>query len=606
MFEVILILVILPPIMCRNNGQEPVVISTTAIKSVCLEYSKNLSFSPASSLQILSFPLKYSFNALIFDSLVFNMSRALEDKDQYSVDKTYFPTATSGSDITFPSTRNREMLKFIRCLAARYAVGKLGSSSVTCVLYTAVLVSCLIAVLVVILTRFFMALGFHWAMSNRKIIAEDFALLRTKNNGHYFSYKENLNSGPLYQNVRSRIENAATDPYIICMVTCFSEDEKSLRMTLDSIAGTSYQDSKKLLFVVCDGLIKGAGNTKSTPEIVIGMIKQDCGILPNPPIPMSYLAIADGEKQHNKAQVYAGHYYSRQLPVPIVVVVKCGTEQEWLKNERKIGNRGKRDSQLILMQFLSRVTFDDRMTALDYDLFRKIHDITGGVTADKYQLLLMVDADTVIKYDSLANMTATMMRDDKVMGLCGETRVANKNESWITKIQVFEYFSNHNLGKAFESVFGGVTCLPGCFCMYRIKVKKGKSDFVPLLVNPTVVESYSENLVDTLHKKNLLLLGEDRFLSTLMLANFPKRKMIFVPDALCHTTVPNTFKMLLSQRRRWINSTIHNMMELVMMPNLCGTFCLSMSFVIAVLNILHSWNYLELLHYLLQFFSLFI
>ena len=26
--------------------------------------------------------------------------------------------------------------------------------------------------------------------------------------------------------------------------------------------------------------------------------------------------------------------------------------------------------------------------------------------------------------------------------------------------------------KAFESVFGGVTCLPGCFCMYRIKARK--------------------------------------------------------------------------------------------------------------------------------------
>jgi chitin synthase len=39
-------------------------------------------------------------------------------------------------------------------------------------------------------------------------------------------------------------------------------------------------------------------------------------------------------------------------------------------------------------------------------------------------------------------------------------------------------------------------------------------------------------VVDTLHKKNLLLLGEDRYLTTLMLRTFPKRKMIFVPQAV--------------------------------------------------------------------------
>ncbi|KAF9420379.1 Chitin synthase, class 3 [Podila epigama] len=130
-------------------------------------------------------------------------------------------------------------------------------------------------------------------------------------------------------------------------------------------------------------------------------------------------------------------------------------------------------------------------------------------------------------------------------------------------------------------MFGGVTCLPGCFCMYRIKAPKGGNGYwVPILANPDIVEHYSENVVDTLHKKNLLLLGEDRYLSTLMLRTFPKRKMMFVPQAICKTVVPDTFKILLSQRRRWINSTIHNLMELVLVRDLCGTFCFSMQFVI--------------------------
>lgn len=124
-----------------------------------------------------------------------------------------------------------------------------------------------------------------------------------------------------------------------------------------------------------------------------------------------------------------------------------------------------------------------------------------------------------------------------------------------------------------------MTCLPGCFCMYRIKAPKN-GFWIPILSNPDILEQYSENVVDTLHKKNLLLLGEDRYLTTLMLRTFPKRKMMFVPRAICKTQVPAEFKVLLSQRRRWINSTVHNLMELVLVQELCGTFCFSMQFLI--------------------------
>lgn len=95
---------------------------------------------------------------------------------------------------------------------------------------------------------------------------------------------------------------------------------------------------------------------------------------------------------------------------------------------------------------------------------------------------------------------------------------------------VFEYYISHHMSKAFESIFGGVTCLPGCFCMYRIIAPKN-GQYVPIICSTDIVESYCENVVDTLHKKNLLLLGEDRYLTTLMLRTFPKRKMVFVPQA---------------------------------------------------------------------------
>jgi chitin synthase len=155
-----------------------------------------------------------------------------------------------------------------------------------------------------------------------------------------------------------------------------------------------------------------------------------------------------------------------------------------------------------------------------------------------------------------------MIKDSKILGICGETRLSNENKSWVTMIQVYEYFISHHLAKAFESLFGSVTCtfslfnfdsgLPGCFTMYRIRspVKN-----LPLLVANGVIEDYSENSVDTLHLKNLLHLGEDRYLTTLMLKHFPNFKTTFTADARCKTVSPESWSVILSQRRRWINST---------------------------------------------------
>ncbi|EXJ74464.1 chitin synthase 4 [Cladophialophora psammophila CBS 110553] len=376
--------------------------------------------------------------------------------------------------------------------------------------------------------------------------------------------------------------------HCICLVTAYSEDADGVRTTLDSIATTDYPNSHKAILVICDGLIKGQGNDLSTPEIVLSMMG-DFVVLPEDVQAFSYVAVSSGSKRHNMAKVYAGFYDygphskidpTKQQRVPMLVVVKCGTPDE--AGKAKPGNRGKRDSQIILMSFLQKVMFDERMTELEYEMFNGLWKVTG-MSPDFYEMVLMVDADTKVYPDSLTHMVSAMVKDPEIMGLCGETKIANKTQSWVSRIQVFEYFISHHLSKSFESVFGGVTCLPGCFCMYRIKSPKGGQNYwVPILANPDIVEHYSENVVDTLHKKNLLLLGEDRYLSTLMLKTFPKRKQVFVPQAVCKTTVPDKFKVLLSQRRRWINSTVHNLMELVLVRDLCGTFCFSMQFVVFI------------------------
>ncbi|KAF9919564.1 hypothetical protein FBU30_010861 [Linnemannia zychae] len=489
------------------------------------------------------------------------------------------PQPEGGRDATKVFFRRESLKESASCLVEKFGAGYIDKATPGCFASDLFMFVSLTVVLGIVMSRFAMAIVFDWFLSAKLARPPSKAKLQTlasasssattiTNNANGKNFNSNNNN--------VGVSNASVqDLHSVLLVTCYSEGESSLRTTIESLAATEYPDNKKLLFIICDGIITGSGNDRSTPDICSSLMELDPAF-DSDPTPQSYIAVAAGSKQHNRAKVYAGYFRWKNHRVPTVLVVKCGNEEE--HDKPKAGNRGKRDSQLILMNFFSRVTYNDRMTPLDYELFRKIQHLMQ-VTPDKFEIVLMVDADTKVYPSSLRLLMNCMNNDPLIMGLCGETKIANKRQSWVTAIQVFEYYISHHLGKGFESVFGGVTCLPGCFCMYRLKARKG-DDWVPIITKPEIVQEYSQNIVDTLHQKNLLLLGEDRFLTTLMLRNFPNRKMMFMPQAICKTVVPDEFNVLLSQRRRWINSTIHNLLELVLVRNLCGTFCFSMQFVI--------------------------
>ncbi|KZF23502.1 glycosyltransferase family 2 protein [Xylona heveae TC161] len=369
----------------------------------------------------------------------------------------------------------------------------------------------------------------------------------------------------------SKKRPAPQDKFVICQVPAYTEGEDELRKGLDSLTALQYDNKRKLICVICDGMIVGGGNDRPTPKIVLDILGVDPKIDP-PALP--FKSVGQGSDQLNYGKVYSGLYECEGNVVPYMVVVKVGKESE--QNKSKPGNRGKRDSQILLMSFLNRVHHRSPMSPLELEMFHQINNIIG-VDPELYEYLLMVDADTSLKEDSLNRLVAACANDNKIAGICGETSLQNEEQSWTTMIQVYEYFISHHLAKSFESLFGSVTCLPGCFCMYRIRTAdKGR----PLIISDKVIEDYSDNNVDTLHKKNLLSLGEDRYLTTLMTKYFPQMSFKFVPGAHAATAAPDAWGVLLSQRRRWINSTIHNLAELVFLKDLCGFCCFSMRFVV--------------------------
>ena len=354
---------------------------------------------------------------------------------------------SSGKDGTRLFYSRTDLRSTVPCLLERYNAGRIDKITPGCFISNLFLYAGLIVILGLVLARFAMACVFSWFISARlsappknlsrtvispSVLPEGANVAmdntsgtapwakgpRKVGNNKILKPNRSFSPSPSSTTLVSTGSQSGTSPTIsmtqigaelfcVCLVTCYSEGEDSLRTTLDSISNTSYSDNRKLLFVVADGMITGAGEKRSTPDICVSLLEADPRF--GTPTPMSYIAVGSGSKRQNRAMVYAGHYsmlmistlggreitYDVNIAVsgrrtPTVIVVKCGTEAE-ASSDKKPGNRGKRDGQLILMNFFSRVTYNDRMTPLDFELFRKIHALMG-VTPDYFEACLMASS----------------------------------------------------------------------------------------------------------------------------------------------------------------------------------------------------------------------
>jgi chitin synthase len=105
--------------------------------------------------------------------------------------------------------------------------------------------------------------------------------------------------------------------------------------------------------------------------------------------------------------VYSGLYECKGHVVPYLVIAKVGKPTE----RSRPGNRGKRDSQMLLMHFLNKVRgasfyvfllltraqvhFNSPMNPLELEMYHQIKNVIG-VNPTFYEYVFMVDADTTV------------------------------------------------------------------------------------------------------------------------------------------------------------------------------------------------------------------
>lgn len=234
-------------------------------------------------------------------TLVFNVSNILALNDPLGKDVGDVLYRNRLGDATLPLQRTDERKKAVACIQAISQVGVLENKTMGCVAAQVIMLTTLICVCMVVGIKFLMALTFSWFLSYRLTEKPRRAVKSTGKKGDEKDKDDGTGNGGQDLARGGKKAIGRKNLYTTMLVTCYSEGENSIRTTLNSLANTSYSVKHKLIVVICDGIVRGHGNKQTTPDIVVNMLD----LLPGNENPKaaSYLAIADGEKQHNMAKV---------------------------------------------------------------------------------------------------------------------------------------------------------------------------------------------------------------------------------------------------------------------------------------------------------------
>ena len=141
-----------------------------------------------------------------------------------------------------------------------------------------------------------------------------------------------------------------------------------------------------------------------------------------------------------------------------------------------------------------------------------------------------------------------MKKNEHIGAACG--RIHPTGSNYMKWLQQYEYAFGHWMQKATEHVLGCVLCSPGCFSLFR-----GAA-----VMDDNVMKTYTTLPTEAKHHIQYDQ-GEDRWLCTLMLKQGWRVEYTAASDS--YTACPLTFKEFYNQRRRWMPSTLLNVIDLV-------------------------------------------
>ncbi len=193
----------------------------------------------------------------------------------------------------------------------------------------------------------------------------------------------------------------------------------------------------------------------------------------------------------------------------------------------------------------------NHLLVVDKENGGKADALNSGINVSRKDLFLAIDVDCIIESNAILKMVRPFINDQthKVIVTGGVIRVANSCEvaggrivkvnypqNFWAKFQVMEYFRAFTIGRMAWAKLNGLLIISGAFGLFdrEVVVKVGGYD------KTTVGEDLE--LVVRMRKY--------------MYETGTKHRVAFIPDPLCWTEVPESFKILSRQRNRWTRGAI--------------------------------------------------
>ena len=195
-----------------------------------------------------------------------------------------------------------------------------------------------------------------------------------------------------------------------------------------------------------------------------------------------------------------------------------------------------------------------KLTVIDKTNGGKADSLNAGLNVCKNDLVVSIDADSIMEPDALLKMVKPFMeaKEKKVIGAGGVIRIANSCEvsaghivkvhlpkKFLPRAQVMEYTRAFLMGRMAWSELDGLLLISGALGMFdrEIVIQAG---------------GYHTNTV-----------GEDMELVVrmrrYMVDHGFEYDVVYIPDPLCWTEVPSTLKVLARQRSRWTRGTLETL-----------------------------------------------
>lgn len=107
----------------------------------------------------------------------------------------------------------------------------------------------------------------------------------------------------------------------------------------------------------------------------------------------------------------------------------------------------------------------ERVKVLVKENAGKAEAINHGVASTEAEVIVIVDADTILAPDALSKL-ARHFADPRLGAVAGAVKVGNR-VNWISRFQALEYVTSQNLDRRALELMGGVTVVPGCIGAWR-------------------------------------------------------------------------------------------------------------------------------------------